>query len=725
MSRPCPAAHADRRRRLARAGSTLAVALLALSTGAAIGAVPAGAVAAVDEGLATARDEGPIRFHVRRIPLQVGPAVEVDAVRIRVVLEHVGEEALDGLGLVISVHPAVDDRDALLAALREGPDTPALRQRRTEVRPLAPGDLVAVEVELPLDGLGLPGPDAEGDGSRVHPITLRLIDGTVEVARLDSAVVRMTGVPAAPLLASVVVPYTDAPWRSVGDAYPAGVSAPVRPGGRLDEVLTALEQRPQARVVLAPAAHLLEDLADRADGFTLREADGTLSAVPGDDAAALVAATTVDRLRRLVATLPLAPIAGPYADADLAAIARADPELVALAEAAATRGPERAQRVLGREVEPSATLAAPLDPLALELITGDVALIASDAVGAPDAELARRGSALRSVRTPSGRALAVLVADADVTRLMAEPSSAGGPLHAAHLVATLTALTHLAAPDVAGRTLLVLPPRDWAPAPVLVAELVARLDQAPWLRLDAPVAIARIGRGEPTTLRPITITARPLPDPLRLALLEARDELAALERALPASAVTTADGRTRTASGMRDELVLATSGWWTGVPRSPAQALVEDVLATSATAFADVELGLGDVTLTARDGLLPVTLTRTSGPAIDVIVELSGPAALTWPEGRRSAPLRLEPGVETTVALPTSTRSTGAFAVRVRVAEPEGVRTITTGTLSVRSTAASRPALLGIATLVAALLGGSYVRSRRRGPLSRPADGAA
>lgn len=686
---------------------------------------PAIAVAATDDAALAATDEGPVRFHVRRIPLRVGPAVGVDAVRIRLLLEHVGDEALGPTELVIALHPAVDGREALLAAVTDGPSTPALRQRRAPVRATAPGDLVAVEVELPLDGLGLPGEDAEGRGSSVHPVTLRLTNGREELARLDTAVVRMTGQPVAPLLASVIVPYNDAPWRTVGDAYPIGVAAPARPGGRLDAVLVALEQRPGARVVLAPGAHLLEDLADRADGFPLLADDGTLAAVPGDDDAALIAAATVDRLRQLVAAMPLAPIAGPYGDSDLAAIVRADAALVPLAEDAAARGPERAQRVLGREVEPTATLHVPVDPIVLDHVAGDVVVVPAEGVAPEDAVAAREGSALRTARSPRGRTLAVLVADADVTRLLTDPRTVGGPMHAAHLVATLTAATHLADPATAGRSLVVLPPRDWTPSPLLVAELVARLDEAPWLRLEGPAAIARIGRGTESPLRLRGAPAEPLPPALSEGIVAAGEELAALERALPSSAVTTEPGRTRTVTGMRDELVRATSGWWTGPARSPAPELVEDVLATSALGFSGVALGLSDVTLTSRDGLVPVTLTRTTDSAIDVVVELSGPAALTWPGGRRSATLRLEPGVETTVSLPTVTRSTGAFGVIVRVTEPDGERLIASGTLSVRATAVSGPALLAIAGIVLALLGGSAARSARRRALAGPDVSAA
>lgn len=677
-------------------------------------AVTARAVTPPEVDAPTPASTDPFRLHVRALSLVVGPAVADETVRVRVLVDHVGAAPFDDVELVLAVHPAVTARDALAEVLADGPATAALRTRRVEVGRLVPGDLRAVEATLPLSGLGLPRAASDAAGSAVLPLVLTVTDRGRALHEVRSAVAWLTGEPPSPVATSLVVPWADAPWRGPGDAHPRGVSAPIRDGGRLDAILRGLEERPTARVVIAPATHLVEDLADRADGFVLREEDGTLVRVDGGQEAALASAAVLERVRRLVASLPVAPLAGPYADADLAALARTgDARVRDVGAEAALEGPRRLLGVLGREVDGATVLSAPLDPAVLDLVAGSLVLLPAAAVAPEDARRAADGAALRRVTAPSGGALAALVADPDATALLTARSPAGGPLHAAHLVAMLTAATAFADPGADGRTLLVLAPRDWAPSPELVAGLVARLEDAAWVELDEPgrVADARDAGREPLLLP--AHRADPLPAELVDGLRVAAAELDALERALPASAVPLEDGSERSVSGMRGELVRATSSWWTG-QRPQARALVDDVIETARRGFGAIDLGVSEVTLTARDGVVPITLTRTEGPPIDVVVELVGPAGLEWPDGARTAPLRLEPGVETTVALATRSRATGDLPVVVRVTDPGGTRPVATGRLTVRATAASRPALLAIGLVVVVLLAVGGRRRRRR-----------
>lgn len=678
---------------------------------------------APDEPAAPAPDD-PVALHVRALSLVVGPAVADDAVRVRLLVEHRGTAPFDDVALIVAVHPATRTRAALTEALTDGPATSSLRTRRVAVGRLVPGDLVVVEATLSLAGLGLARAAPDAAGSAVLPLVLTVVDAGRPLHTVTSAVAWLTGDLTDPVAASLVVPWADAPWRGPGDAYPRGVSEPVRDGGRLDAILRGLEERPTARVVVAPATHLVEDLADRADGFLLREDDGTLLRVEGDQEAALASAAVLDRVRRLVAALPTAPLAGPYADADLAALARSGDAVVrAVGAEAALEGPRRLLGVLGREVDDTTVVGAPLDPAVLDLVVGSSVLVPSAAVAPDDARRAADGRALRRLTTPSGGALDALVADPDATALLTAREPDGGPLHAAHLVAMLAAATAFEDPATGGRTMLVLAPRDWAPSPELVAGLVARLEDAPWVALDAPsrVVAAPEAAREPLIL-PVHADGG-LPPELTDGIRAALGELQALQLALPASSVPLEDGSERSVASMRVELVRATSAWWAG-SRPEARALVDDVIAATRLGFGAVDLGVSEVTLTARDGVVPVTLTRTAGPPIDVVVELVGPAGLEWPDGPRTAPLRLDPGVETTVALATRSRATGDLPVVVRVTDPSGVRPIATGRLTVRATAASRPALVGIGAVVLGLLvaGG---RRRRRRALADAGDASA
>lgn len=112
----------------------------------------------------------------------------------------------------------------------------------------------------------------------------------------------------------------------------------------------------------------------------------------------------------------------------------------------------------------------------------------------------------------------------------------------------------------------------------------------------------------------------------------------------------------------------------------------------------------GTVTLTSDTGQIPVTLQRTRGGAIQVVVTVESQGRLLWPEGRRSEVLRLGEGHSQTVSFPTRALSTGTFPVTVRITDPDGTTVIGGTTLSVRSAAISGVALTGTGLLVAVLL---------------------
>lgn len=669
----------------------------------------------------------PVRLQLAAVTAVVGAPPRPAAPSLRVVLEHRGDEALDGVELVATLHAPVVERAALDAALAGEVVGAVLATQRAPVGAagtLAPEALRVVDVALAEGAL----PAATADAVAVHPLRLELRAGREVVGVLTTAIVRVTAEPTTRLLTTVVVPWTDTPWRGRSGAYASGVAAAVRDGGHLEELLRGLERRPEARVVLAPGAHVLEDLADRADGFLLDDRTSPdveappssgLVRVGADDAAALRSGAALERLRRLVTTMPVAPLTLPYADADLTALRRAGPPLSDLAAEAAVEGTRRAQRLLGTRVEPATLLTVRQDPSVLDLVGGQVVVLPADAVTDASTDV------VRTLRAPSGRILSAVVGDAGIAALLAGDAAAvaarGGPIAAAQAVLAASAVASLAAPD-GDRVLAVVPPDGWAPSAPLVAELIGRLDAAPWLQLEAPATLAARGRRVPATLAAADTDG--FPERLRETLRSALVEVAALEGALP-DTDTAPDGRTP--AQLRDQLLRAAarprpsaadastpSAGTATAGRSDQQALVDDVLATTADAFGTVVLGAGDVTLTARDGSVPVSLSRPEGPPLAVVVEVRGTAALRWPDGTRSEEVLLEPGVERTVVLATTSVSTGTSPVTVRVLTPDGSRELASAVVSVRATAASRPALVAITAVVVALLVVGRLRGRRR-----------
>ena len=126
------------------------------------------------------------------------------------------------------------------------------------------------------------------------------------------------------------------------------------------------------------------------------------------------------------------------------------------------------------------------------------------------------------------------------------------------------------------------------------------------------------------------------------------------------------------------------------------------------------------ITLTAREGELPVTITNELPYPISVVLTLESDT-LDFPSG---ASRRLElTRQNTTERFAVQARGSGSFPVRVRVSAPEGTLLIAESRFTVRSTAVSG---VGIALSVGAALflvvwWASHLRSRRKAPSADPA----
>ena len=186
-----------------------------------------------------------------------------------------------------------------------------------------------------------------------------------------------------------------------------------------------------------------------------------------------------------------------------------------------------------------------------------------------------------------------------------------------------------------------------------------------------------------------------------------------LQAAVEASPPGTTRLEDRPTDHLRDDLLRATSRWFRGAGEPNATSLVQDVRRVVDATFGTIDLRAPTVTLTSDTGEVPVTLERGRGGPIRVTVSLESQGRLLWPQGRTSEVIELAEGASETVSFTTQAVSTGTFPVTVIVTDPGEVRELTRTSLSVRSTAISRPALIAIAVLVVILL---LVGSLRRRP---------
>lgn len=638
-----------------------------------------------------------------------GPGEDLE---LRLLVHNRGEEPVDGLRVVVEVHPAVADRAELGAVFDgDGPASTATvhQQDVRELAPIEPGEVAGIEEELTPEHV----PWAEEGG--VHPLRISLVRGAEVLDELTTAVVWLGEVSGEPLLTTLVWPISDEPWRVAQSAYPAGSQRDVRRGERLDTLLRGLELRDEPGVLLAPAPHLLEDLADQATGFVelVRREDGTRGKreLEPDGERAQRAAVTLHRLRELAAEAPHQPVAGAYAEADLVGLLRHGGALRELAGELATEGRSRLQRDIERSVDTSTfVLNAPITPEVLDLMPSQHLLVAPEVIDDPPDD-----ARIHQMRSPSGRPLTLSVGDPRISQLLADTEQ-GGQLTAQRILAE-TAATYFAEPDVPDRTVALHPPLDWDPDPELVHALLQGIEDAPWLELVSPAQLVGSAQRAPGTVELAEPADERLPHDVAEQLITALDDLQAAVESWPVSAEEAPD---RSRREMRTTLLRSTSRLLD--PELEATPLIRDVQSDIDGFFGDVEVASGSqVTLTSESGQVPVTVRRTRGGPVTVRVEVDSQGLLVW-DDRQSDDIVLADDEAHTVSFETRALGTGTFPVTVVVTDATGTRELERTTLRVRSTAVSGPALSATGVLVLVLLLVGALRRRPREPRLQVVD---
>lgn len=657
------------------------------------------------------------------------------------VVEHVGDVPWDTVEVVADLHAALGSRSALRAALADGAVPARLRREvvpATTPGPLAPGAVVRIAGTFTLTGGAL----SRGD-TAVHPLRLSVLADGIEVGRLATAVVRVGAAPTVPLATTLAWPLSAPPAHGPDGRADPALDVLTAAGGRLDtlvaapgaSLVTAADGTEQPvlsagaaafadGLALSAPAHLVEDLALRATDVA------TASDAATTDAAALRAQDLLGDVRLLARALPGAPLVTPYGDADLGRLLASGPALRPLAARAVLEGAGRTRALLGRDASPVVLLDAPVAPGVLDLLPGRTVLLPYAAIEGPDLALdVPLDEPVRSLRSPTGRLVTALVGDPYLTAALGASTRTlpADPVLAAHEVLVRTAMVHLEAPGREGRTLVLLPPPDFDPDPRFAAELLARLGRAPWLVPTAPDALAD---GVARPLPPATLADGPdgpvgsLPSRLATALVRTERDLALLAGAvdpaagLPDDVVPVGGRALRDAA---DELLRAASrAFATDVDR--AVALLDGVRSGVDEAFGTFAIAVTDVTLTDREGTVPITLTRTGAVPLRVRIEVTGPAALTWTDGRIRE-VTLDVDAERSLEVPVRAGATGRFPVTVRVTDPSGDRLLAEEVVGLRATVLAGPALALIAAIVLVLTVVGTLRQRRRGLAWRTVTG--
>ncbi len=282
----------------------------------------------------------------------------------------------------------------------------------------------------------------------------------------------------------------------------------------------------------------------------------------------------------------------------------------------------------------------------------------------------------------------------------ADPSDPA--LEANQLLADL-AMIHFEAPNTATpRAVVAVPPAGWVPSRTFDAELLAGLATDPVVRATTLSAYFSSFPGVPGAAAPSRHLqsggAGPvLPASLARRLTTSRLRLTAFDAAV--------SGAPRVKTQL-DELLLdaessdlSTAGMATGV-RSFAQALGAQLslvqLATQRT-----------VTLTARTGLIPVTILSSAGYTVVGTLVLSG-GRFVFPRGNTRRLTLDHPTNPTRVDI--EARTSGDLPMQVAFRSPTGSLVIASGQLTIRSTATSFAGVV-LTALALLVLGGWWART--------------
>ncbi|MBA3741674.1 DUF6049 family protein [Sporichthya sp.] len=608
------------------------------------------------------------------------------------------------IGLQVSSAPLTSRGD--LAAIAEGAEQDrAIRRVPGETKvpgQITSGKVTEWQVSAPIDSLKLP-----GNGVYLLQVTATGQVGNENPSRLATLTTFLPYLPDKkqyqPTKLTWLWPLAGVPARDAHGVFRASSSSEeFAPGGRLADLAGAPGRIPVTWMVdpeLLESAQAMGQDHERQDGRGTSSEDGNADA-----------ARWMSELRAQLAPAERPVAALPFADPDVTALTHhGDPEELTRAIA---RAKNATRAILGRESDTS--VAWPLDGLADTETLGVLRR-----AGAKTVVLSSGALLLTRERTytPTGRArldadgapLEVLVADQELSDALAGDLTVPG---AAALVAQRflaeTALITLERPNAA-RTVLVAPPRRWAPPVGWSAGLLDSVDRSPWVRTVGLSALSQ-------TPVPSEYSGANLTYPQ--SAIDA--ELAVAQLARMRQASDSADGLIRLFArpgSLENSYIGALFGTvstaWRG-NRAEGRDYAVQVNERIAADVNDVQvIGRDLVTLSSTQGTIPLTVSNELGQAIRVRPVLrprvGSRLTVTNPEL-----LTIGAGRKTTVKVPAEASSNGITQVDVQLLDATGEPFGGSTQLRVNVTSFGKVGLIVLIAAGSVLFGAAILRNVRR-----------
>ncbi|MEX2588390.1 MAG: DUF6049 family protein [Actinomycetota bacterium] len=566
---------------------------------------------------------------------------------------------------------------------------------------------------------------------RAYPVRIVVRSSESTAEPVDTHMVYYSEPPEKPLGIGLVVPlhspsiYTDG---SQPDLVTRGSLYESVTEGRLNAILTALEQFPELPVTLAPTGLLLSMLQDMASGYATPDAQ-----VGPDDPQAQAAASTLARLRDLAARPATQVIATSYSPTPLPALNRAGLGDLAQTQLREGRNTLLAEPVGLLRAQPLEGWLLPaggaLDQPSVDTVhrAGSThVILAADSLrpvrqtftrGLPARLQGGGGSATTGV---TGAETIAVIADSGLADTLV-PADESKAVESRQRFAAETATIHLETPGLT-RAVAAVAPWDWDPGPDLAIGILATLADSVWLNPTHPQQIV-------SELDP------PAGEGLRLGatedVLDAWPDLPtdsyfdALERAGEAidRYSTLSPPALQLGALSRRLLIAQSSDWWSTTRRLERA----EEFAAAIPESVDGELskirgpGPQTITLTSNTGVIPLSIGSGLDYPVNVVLRLDSDK-LRFPDGNDVNVQGLQPPNQT-IRVRASTDASGTFPIKVQVLTPGGLL-ISDSVLTVRSTAYNIVALSITGGAALFLVGWWIVGAVRKHKRPPPVDAA-
>lgn len=636
---------------LARAAAGLAVLLAAVPT---VGPTAGPAAAQVASGAATTSTTAPAAAGSVSLVSQtswVGPGGELS---LGLAVDSAGQADRD-LEIAVSVFQPVTSRSNFVQTLAGKGLGAIIMSGFTAARldELERGPGGAFSVRLFVQDPAQPRDRARLllQRSGVYPVevALRRTGATAIVSRFTTHLVYLAAPAEQKLQVALVLPASAPPALQPTGVVRVGSSA----ASRLAALARALDARPEVRVTIDPNPETLLALASG-------DADQR---------------ATVETLRSVASRDQV--LSAPFVPVAVAAFDRLDRELTAQL----ARGDEVLSTTLGvRTSARTRVVQGPVDAATLARLRDQQA----NRLVVPEA-------ALTPISTRVTPTQPFELGDRQGSRPVAAAADAGLGRHfrggrdqvlAAHQLLADLAVLYLDAPGTTARGVVAVAAHGWTPTTAFLDATLAGLATSPVVQpvtLDQffeSVPAATSGRrNQPLvrTLAPGQVSSASLPDTV---IREARERIESLGGVM--------DDGNPLFQQLEDLLLVSQSSALRGRQRTTYLNGINERI-TAETAQFQVARN-GGVTLTARRGRIPITITSTAAYPARVVVQLSS-TKLAFPDGR-SATFELDRR-NTTARFLVEARTSGAFPLEVTVRSPDGKLILHQSRVTVRSTSAS------------------------------------